>query len=126
MHLGLQDAYLLISQSKGGVNGDYNDFKLGGKVHDTEYDEIVGHEVSSYNESNDIDLKNHDILDLEKNIEKTIKGRKKKSVSINTLRLFTEGTIKDISYKLDMYENAIEKGEIAKPYTDDYQYMDIN
>lgn len=137
----MKDAYNIASWTiRRWANGQYEDFKLIIKfsINKDEYNEwrtnehidediTLFQEMSFYPHSNDIWIWNHNFLDLEKRIFNRVKTMSDpwlwKSISLNRLRLFTESTIKDISFEIDIYEDKIKRWVLPKPENDDYKYL---
>jgi hypothetical protein len=42
---------------------------------------------------------------------------------LNKLRYFTETTLKDISFDIDVFEDKVKKGLLPTPENDDYAYL---
>lgn len=137
----MREAYNIASWTiKRWANGQYEDFKLIIKfsIIKDEYNEwrtnehidediTLFQEMSFYPHNNDIWIWNHNFLDLEKRIFNRVKTMSDpwlwKSISLNRLRLFTESTIKDISFEIDIYEDKIKRWVLPKPENDDYKYL---
>ena len=137
----LKQAYKIASwEVKRWSNGKYEDFKLIVKysIDKNEYNEwskdnqidediTLYQEISFYPHSNDLWIWNHNFLDLEKRIFNRVKNMNDpelwKSISLNRLRYFTECTIKDISFEIDIYEDKIKRWVLPQPKNDDYKYL---
>lgn len=137
----LKQAYRIASwEVKRWANGKYEDFKLIVKytINRDEYNEwttwdnldkdtTLYQEISFYPHNNDLWIWNHNFLDLEKRIFNRVKNMDHpklwKSVSLNRLRWFTESSIKDISFDIDIYEDKIKRWILPKPENDDYKYL---
>lgn len=137
----MKQAYRIASwEVKRWANGKYEDFKLIVKytIDKDEYNEwsnsehidedvVLYQEVSFYPHSNDLGIWNHNFLDLEKRIFNRVKNMNDpelwKSISLNRLRYFTESTIKDISFDIDIYEDKIKRWVLPQPENDDYKYL---
>lgn len=137
----LKQAYQIASWDiKRWANGKYEDFKLIVKytIDKNEYNEWSNNdkidedvnlyqEISFYPHTNDLWIWNHNFLDLEKRIFNRVKNMNDpelwKSISLNRLRYFTESTIKDISFDIDIYEDKIKRCVLPKPENDDYKYL---
>lgn len=91
---------------------------------------LLEQEVSYYPFDNDLNMGHHEFLDLEKKIFNRVKNMNNaelwKSISLNRLRYFTETTIKDISFLIDVYEEKIKRKELPKPKNDNYKYLEID
>ena len=140
----MKQAYKIASgEIKRWTNGKYEDFKLIVKysVDKNEYNEQSNNEkidedvnlyqeISFYPHSNDLWIWNHNFLDLEKRIFNRVKNMNDpelwKSISLNRLRYFTESTIKDISFDIDIYEDKIKRWVLPKPKNDDYKYLALD
>ena len=137
----MKQAYKIASwEVKRWSNGKYEDFKLIVRYAvdkneynewsiDTHIDEDVTlyQEISFYPHDNDLGIWNHNFLDLEKRIFNRVKNMNDpelwKSISLNRLRYFTETTIKDISFDIDIYEDKIRRWVLPQPENDDYKYL---
>ena len=137
----MKQAYKIASwEIKRWANGKYEDFKLIVKysINKDEYNEwskndkidedtTLYQEISFYPHSNDLWIWNHNFLDLEKRIFNRVKNMNDpelwKSISLNRLRYFTESTIKDISFDIDIYEDKIRRWVLPEPKNDDYKYL---
>ena len=141
----LKQAYQIATWDiKRWSNWKYEDFKLIVKytINKDEYnewvewnDQIDGNttlfqEISFYPHDNDLWIWNHNFLDLEKRIFNRVKNMNDlelgKSISLNRLRYFTETTIKDISFDIDIYEDKIKRWILPKPINDNYKYISID
>ena len=141
----LQQAYNIASwEVQRWANWKYDDFKLIVEYHidkeaynehisdsDTPIDQDVDlpQEISFYSHDNDLDIWNHNFLDLEKNIYGRVKSMNDpqlwKSISLHRLRQYTEIAIKDLSFDIDIYEDRIKRWLLPKPKNDDYKYLKI-
>ena len=137
----LRQAYQIATwEVKRWSNWKYEDFKLIVKytIDKDEYNEWTNsdtidadttlyQEISFYPHSNDLWIWNHNFLDLEKRIFNRVKNMNDpelwKSISLNRLRYFTESTIKDISFDIDIYEDKVKRWVLPKPENDDYKYL---
>jgi hypothetical protein len=140
----MKQAYKIASwEVKRWANGKYEDFKLIVKytINKDEYNEwsngdkidedvSLYQEISFYPHSNDLGIWNHNFLDLEKRIFNRVKNMTDpelwKSISFNRLRYFTESTLKDISFDIDIYEDKIKRWVLPQPKNDDYKYLVID
>ena len=140
----MKQAYKIASwEIKRWANGKYEDFKLIVKytINKDEYNEwsngdkidedvSLYQEISFYPHSNDLGIWNHNFLDLEKRIFNRVKNMNDpelwKSISLNRLRYFTESTLKDISFDIDIYEDKIKRWVLPQPKNDDYKYLVID
>ena len=140
----MKQAYKIASwEVKRWANGKYEDFKLIVKytINKDEYNEwsngdkidedvSLYQEISFYPHSNDLGIWNHNFLDLEKRIFNRVKNMNDpelwKSISLNRLRYFTESTLKDISFDIDIYEDKIKRWVLPQPKNDDYKYLVID
>lgn len=141
----LQQAYKIANwEIKRWANGKYEDFKLiiNLPVNKETYNEWVENEknhieedfhlpqeISFYSNTNDLNMGNHNILDLEKKIFNRVKEMNDyqlwKSISLWRLRKYTESALKDISTEIDIYEDKIRRWLLPKPKNDDYKYLSI-
>lgn len=140
---GMQQAYKIANgEIIRGSNGDYKDFKLLMEyrvdhkymdIEDENYqpwkeDVLLSQEISFYPRSNELNMGNHHILDLEKKIFNRVKNMNDpelgKSISLNRLRYFTEATIKAISFDIEMLNDKIERWDLPKPENDNYTYLE--
>ncbi len=91
---------------------------------------LLEQEVSYYPFDNDLNMGHHEFLDLEKKIFHRVKNMNNaelwKSISLNRLRYFTEATIKDISFLVDIYEEKIRRKELPEPKNDNYKFLKID
>ena len=140
----MKQAYKIASwEVKRWSNGKYEDFKLIVKytIDKNEYNEwsngehidedvVLYQEVSFYPYGNDLGIWNHNFLDLEKRIFNRVKNMNDpelwKSISLNRLRYFTETTLKDISFDIDIYEDKIRRWVLPQPEDDNYKYLDLD
>ena len=140
----MKQAYKIASwEVKRWSNGKYEDFKLIVKytIDKNEYNEwsngehidedvVLYQEVSFYPHGNDLGIWNHNFLDLEKRIFNRVKNMNDpelwKSISLNRLRYFTETTLKDISFDIDIYEDKIRRWVLPQPENDNYKYLDLD
>lgn len=139
----IKQAYQIATwEVKRWANWKYEDFKLIVKftINKNEYNEWTKYhidedtslyqEISFYPHSNDLGIWNHNFLDLEKRIFNRVKNMNDpelwKSISLNRLRYFTESTIKDISFDIDIYEDKIKRWVLPRPKTDDYKYLSLD
>ena len=143
---GLQKAYNIANwEILRWANWNYTDFKLcieyaykayeynkGSDPHENhvQQDGILHQEVSFYNDDNDLNMWNHDILNLEKRIFDQVKNVDAydvwKTISLDKLRRFTETAIKTISQKIEKRTEKIELWLEPKPKNDDYKYLCID
>ena len=141
----LQQAYRIANwEVKRWSNGKYEDFKLivNFLVNKEEYNEWVENEknhieddfslpqeISFYSNKNDLNMGNHHILDLEKNIFNRVKEMNDyqlwKSISLWRLRKYTERILKENSTEIDIYEDKISRWILPKPKNDDYKYITV-
>lgn len=143
---GLQQAYKIANgEIKRWSNWKYEDFKLlvEYSINQDEYNEWIDNnresiekdttlyqEISFYPHSNDLNIWNHNFLDLEKRIFTRVKNMNDaelgKSISLHRLRYFTETALKDISFDIDIYEDKVKRWILPKPLNDDYKYLTID
>lgn len=90
---------------------------------------LLEQEVSYYPFNNDLNMGHHEFLDLEKKIFNRVKNMNNaelwKSISLNRLRYFTETTIKDISFLVNVYEEKVKRKELPEPKNDNYKFLEI-
>lgn len=140
---GLKSAYEIANATKRGSNGNqYKDFKIIAKLSldqevynahledqelEIKKDLDLSQEISFYPYTNDLNIGNHHFLDLEKKIFLRVKNMNDmelwKSISLNKLRYFTETTLKDISFDIDVFEDKVKKGLLPTPENDHYAYL---
>ena len=143
---GLEAAYEIANNTRRGSNGEkYQDFKIIAKYNfnkeaynahlennepELEKDTTITQEISFYPYTNDLNMGNHHFLDLEKKIFLRVKnmndGELGKSISLNRLRYFTETTLKDISFDIDLFEEMVKKGSLHALKNDDYAYLNLD
>lgn len=143
---GLKAAYEIANATKRGSNGSqYKDFKIIAKLlidqeiynahlEDQELgirkDMELPQEISFYPYTNDLNMGNHHFLDLEKKIFLRVKNmndmERWKSISLNRLRYFTETTLKDISFDIDIFEDKVKRWILPTPENDDYAYLALD
>jgi len=142
----LQQAYKIASgEVIRWANWNYKDFKLiieyfinkdefnewnSDSKDNIEKDTTLYQEISFYPHDNDLNMWNHEILELEKKIFTRVRSVNVpdlwKSISLHRLRYYTETTIKDISYQIDMYEDKVKRWLLPQPRNDDYKYLTID
>ena len=142
----LVHAYGIANAIKRWSNGNqYKDFKIIAKL-DVDHEIYNAHlknqemwlqenstlsqEISFYPYTNDLNISNHHFLDLEKKIFLRVKNMNDKelwkSISLNRLRYFTETTLKDVSFDVDIFEDKVRKGLLPQPENDDYAYLNLD
>lgn len=141
----LQQAYKIASgEVVRWANWKYEDFKLiieylikadefnegnEDSKNNIDKDTTLYQEISFYPHDNDLNMWNHGILELEKRIFNRVRTVNVpnlwKSISLHRLRYYTETSIKDISFEIDIYEDKVKRWVLPPPQNDDYKYLCI-